>query len=314
KNCTRACGHLRMEHQAGIFLIKKKTSATAFSKVGSVKLASLETRQTLLFSATLNQKTQDLVKVALPKKPLYIGVDDDDEEATVEGLTQEYIHRVGRTARGESQSGNALLFLRPEELGFLRYLKHARVPLQEYAFNWNRIAYVQNQDHNTNENHQNIPNTNENAHENTTPIDTNNNARQENNPQIPELSLEEITDLLLITAINNAEPPGLTWKKLGESLGFHDSLPPHYKSRVLDMIADGRVYKLDRLIYPCGAIKESERELIKTPDLPPTTRSNILDYIEQQPTINFYRITHQVLSMNKSLDAKSTSCFRTFYH
>ncbi|GBM96604.1 hypothetical protein AVEN_236287-1, partial [Araneus ventricosus] len=43
---------------------------------------------TLLFSATLNQKTQDLVKVALPKKPLYIGVDDDDEEATVEGLTQ----------------------------------------------------------------------------------------------------------------------------------------------------------------------------------------------------------------------------------
>ncbi|CAL1289732.1 unnamed protein product [Larinioides sclopetarius] len=207
-------------------------------------------RQTLLFSATLNQKTQDLVKVALPKKPLYIGVDDEDEKATVEGLTQgyvvcpsdkrflllftflkknknkkvmvffsscmsvkfhnellnyidlpvtsihgkqkqnkrtvtffqfckaesgillctdvaargldipqvdwivqydppddpkEYIHRVGRTARGESQCGNALLFLRPEELGFLRYLKHARVPLQEYDFNWNKIANVQNQ-------------------------------------------------------------------------------------------------------------------------------------------------------------------------
>ncbi|GBN69171.1 putative ATP-dependent RNA helicase pitchoune [Araneus ventricosus] len=105
-----------------------------------------KTRQTLLFSATLNQKTQDLVKFALLKKPLYIGVVDDDEEATVEGLTQEYIHRVGRTARGENQSGNALLFIRPEELGFLRYLKRARVPLQEYAFNWNRIAYVQNQD------------------------------------------------------------------------------------------------------------------------------------------------------------------------
>jgi ATP-dependent RNA helicase DDX18/HAS1 len=36
---------------------------------------------------------------------------------------REYIHRVGRTARGESGTGNALLILRPEELGFLRFLK-----------------------------------------------------------------------------------------------------------------------------------------------------------------------------------------------
>jgi ATP-dependent RNA helicase DDX18/HAS1 len=36
---------------------------------------------------------------------------------------QEYIHRVGRTARGEAGKGNALLFLIPEELQFLRYLK-----------------------------------------------------------------------------------------------------------------------------------------------------------------------------------------------
>jgi len=36
---------------------------------------------------------------------------------------QEYIHRVGRTARGEGGKGNALLFLIPEELQFLRYLK-----------------------------------------------------------------------------------------------------------------------------------------------------------------------------------------------
>lgn len=36
---------------------------------------------------------------------------------------QEYIHRVGRTARGEGARGRALLFLIPEELGFLRYLK-----------------------------------------------------------------------------------------------------------------------------------------------------------------------------------------------
>lgn len=36
---------------------------------------------------------------------------------------QEYIHRVGRTARGEGAKGNALLFLIPEELQFLKYLK-----------------------------------------------------------------------------------------------------------------------------------------------------------------------------------------------
>lgn len=39
---------------------------------------------------------------------------------------QEYIHRVGRTARGEGAQGRALLFLIPEELGFLKYLKVGR--------------------------------------------------------------------------------------------------------------------------------------------------------------------------------------------
>ncbi|XP_054723890.1 probable ATP-dependent RNA helicase pitchoune, partial [Uloborus diversus] len=58
---------------------------------------------------------------------------------------KEYIHRVGRTARGENRNGHALLILRPEELGFLRYLKHAKVPLQEYDFSWNKVANVQNQ-------------------------------------------------------------------------------------------------------------------------------------------------------------------------
>lgn len=56
---------------------------------------------------------------------------------------QEYIHRVGRTARGEGSSGHALLILRPEELGFLRYLKQARVPLNEFEFSWSKIADIQ---------------------------------------------------------------------------------------------------------------------------------------------------------------------------
>ncbi|KAK6921094.1 DEAD/DEAH box helicase domain [Dillenia turbinata] len=56
---------------------------------------------------------------------------------------KEYIHRVGRTARGEGAKGNALLFLIPEELQFLQYLKAAKVPVQEYEFPEQSLADVQ---------------------------------------------------------------------------------------------------------------------------------------------------------------------------
>eukprot|EP00698_Gefionella_okellyi_P005012 TRINITY_DN14611_c0_g1_i1.p1 TRINITY_DN14611_c0_g1~~TRINITY_DN14611_c0_g1_i1.p1 ORF type:complete len:567 (-),score=151.47 TRINITY_DN14611_c0_g1_i1:7-1485(-) len=58
---------------------------------------------------------------------------------------KEYIHRVGRTARGEGGRGRALLFLLPEELGYLRYLRAARVPLNEYEFPPSKIANIQDQ-------------------------------------------------------------------------------------------------------------------------------------------------------------------------
>ncbi|VVC29404.1 RNA helicase, DEAD-box type, Q motif,Helicase, C-terminal,ATP-dependent RNA helicase DEAD-box, conserved [Cinara cedri] len=205
-------------------------------------------RQTMLFSATKTPKTDALTTFALKKEPIYIGVDDSKDEATVEGLEQgyvvcpsekrflllftflkknrkkkvmvffnsclavkyfhellnyidlpvmcihgkqkqekrtttffqfcnaetgtllctdvaargldiplvdwivqydppddpkEYIHRVGRTARGEGSSGHALLILRPEELGFLQYLKKAKVPLNEFEFSWGKISDIQ---------------------------------------------------------------------------------------------------------------------------------------------------------------------------
>jgi ATP-dependent RNA helicase DDX18/HAS1 len=58
---------------------------------------------------------------------------------------KEYIHRVGRTARGEGGKGNALLFLIPEEMQFLRYLKAAKIPVKEYAFDDKKLANVQSQ-------------------------------------------------------------------------------------------------------------------------------------------------------------------------
>lgn len=57
--------------------------------------------------------------------------------------TKEYIHRVGRTARGDNLCGHALLLLRPEEVAFLKYLKQAKVPLNEFEFSWSKIADIQ---------------------------------------------------------------------------------------------------------------------------------------------------------------------------
>merc|ERR1712050_521155 len=58
---------------------------------------------------------------------------------------KEYIHRVGRTARGAEGVGKALLFLMPEELGFLQYLRRACVPVAEYSFPPSKIANIQPQ-------------------------------------------------------------------------------------------------------------------------------------------------------------------------
>lgn len=58
---------------------------------------------------------------------------------------RDYIHRVGRTARGSQGRGKSLMFLLPSELGFLRYLKAAKVPLNEYEFPVNKIVNIQGQ-------------------------------------------------------------------------------------------------------------------------------------------------------------------------
>ncbi|RHZ61896.1 hypothetical protein Glove_345g68 [Diversispora epigaea] len=214
-----------------------------------IRILPKENRQTMLFSATLTTKVEDLARISLREGPIYINVDEKKENATVEGLVQgyvvcesdkrflllftflkknlkkkmivffsscnsvkyhaellnyidvpvldlhgkqkqtkrtntffefinadhgilfctdvaargldipavdwiiqydppddprDYIHRVGRTARAGGQ-GKSLLFLLPGELGFLRYLKNAKVPLNEYQFPENKIANVQSQ-------------------------------------------------------------------------------------------------------------------------------------------------------------------------
>lgn len=73
----------------------------------------------------------------IPKVDWIIQYDPPDDP-------REYIHRVGRTARAGT-SGRALLFLLPQELTFLKYLKQAKVPLNEYEFPQNKIKNVQSQ-------------------------------------------------------------------------------------------------------------------------------------------------------------------------
>lgn len=207
-------------------------------------------RQTMLFSATQTKKVEDLARLSIKDKPVYVGVEEEDTKATVATLEQgyvvtpsdkrflllftflkknlkkkvmvffsscaavkfygellnyidipvmdihgkqkqnkrtttffqfcnaktgimlctdvaargldipavdwiiqfdppddpkEYIHRVGRTARGAKGKGKALLMLLPEELGFLKYLKAAKVALNEYEFPLNKIANVESQ-------------------------------------------------------------------------------------------------------------------------------------------------------------------------
>ncbi|KAF2707956.1 DEAD-domain-containing protein [Pleomassaria siparia CBS 279.74] len=58
---------------------------------------------------------------------------------------RDYIHRVGRTARGASGTGRSLMFLLPSEIGFLKLLKEERVPLVEFELPANKILNIQSQ-------------------------------------------------------------------------------------------------------------------------------------------------------------------------
>lgn len=58
---------------------------------------------------------------------------------------RDYIHRVGRTARGADGKGKSLMFLQPCEVGFLEHLKKARVPLVELEIPKKKVVDIQSQ-------------------------------------------------------------------------------------------------------------------------------------------------------------------------
>ncbi|PZC75253.1 hypothetical protein B5X24_HaOG206515 [Helicoverpa armigera] len=54
----------------------------------------------------------------------------------------EYIHRVGRTARGMGAEGNAVMLLRPDEIEFVSYLKESKIFLDKYE-SWDKFSNLQ---------------------------------------------------------------------------------------------------------------------------------------------------------------------------
>jgi len=54
----------------------------------------------------------------------------------------DYIHRVGRTGRGQEGGGKALLFLMEHELGFIRFLKQKKVKPLEFEFPTDKLAGI----------------------------------------------------------------------------------------------------------------------------------------------------------------------------
>lgn len=82
---------------------------------------------------------------ALPAKTIQIPAVDWIIQFDPPDDPRDYIHRVGRTARGANGKGRSLMFLQPSEIGFLKHLKDARVPLVEFEFPAKRIFNIQSQ-------------------------------------------------------------------------------------------------------------------------------------------------------------------------
>ena len=58
---------------------------------------------------------------------------------------EEYLHRVGRTARGANNIGKALLMILPNEINFIRMLQLYKIKLDEFQFPEKKLAKVQEQ-------------------------------------------------------------------------------------------------------------------------------------------------------------------------
>ncbi|CXI66290.1 ATP-dependent RNA helicase HAS1, putative [Plasmodium berghei] len=59
--------------------------------------------------------------------------------------SKEYIHRVGRTCRGNDSAGSAIIFLMKHELKFLNYLKFYNIPVNQFSYDQKKLINIQSQ-------------------------------------------------------------------------------------------------------------------------------------------------------------------------
>ncbi|XP_076258958.1 ATP-dependent RNA helicase DDX18-like isoform X2 [Rhynchophorus ferrugineus] len=111
-----------------------------------------QTKRTKTFFQFCNSSSGILLCTDVAARGLDIPIVDWIVQYDPSDDPKEYIHRVGRTARAGS-TGNALLVLMVEELGYLWYLRQAKIPLNEYNVQWQKVSGVQSQLEHLIENH-----------------------------------------------------------------------------------------------------------------------------------------------------------------
>ncbi|KAF2085609.1 putative ATP-dependent RNA helicase [Saccharata proteae CBS 121410] len=89
-------------------------------------------KRTNTFYEFVNSKTGALICTDVAARGLDIPAVDWVIQLDPPDDPREYIHRVGRTARGANTRGRSLIVLQPQEVGFIHHLREARVPLVEY--------------------------------------------------------------------------------------------------------------------------------------------------------------------------------------
>jgi ATP-dependent RNA helicase DDX18/HAS1 len=102
-------------------------------------------KRTNTFFEFCNAKTGTLICTDVAARGLDIPAVDWIVQFDPPDDPRDYIHRVGRTARGANGKGKSLMFLQPNEVGFLSHLKEAKVPLVEFELPPKKILDIQSQ-------------------------------------------------------------------------------------------------------------------------------------------------------------------------